>query len=99
MIQCEPLEMDLQMNKISFLISLAWAEGGIDVGDPMLKIEKCCEGVRIPPTRQKFDILSFDILSIETQSVGGCDSHGGATKHRATRSEFLQRFISFLIPF
>ena len=45
MIQCEPLEMELQMNQISFLISLAWAEGGIDVGDPMLEIEKCCEHV------------------------------------------------------
>ena len=53
MIQCEPLEMELQMNEISFLISLAWAEGGIDVGDPMLKIEKFCEGVRAPPTSQK----------------------------------------------
>ena len=28
-------------------------EGGIDVGDPMLKIEKCCEGDRAPPTPQK----------------------------------------------
>ena len=46
MMQCEPLEMELQMNEISFLISLAWAEGGIDVGDPMLKIDKCCEGDR-----------------------------------------------------
>ena len=25
--------MEYQMNEISFLISLAWAEGGIDVGD------------------------------------------------------------------
>ena len=37
----------------NFLISLAWAEGGIDVGDLMLKIEKCCEGDRAPPTPQK----------------------------------------------
>ena len=36
--------------KISFLIYLAWAEGGIDVGDPTPKIEKCCEGVHDPPT-------------------------------------------------
>ena len=53
MIQCEPKETELQMNEISFLISLAWAEEGIDVGDPMLKIEKFCEGVRAPPTSQK----------------------------------------------
>ena len=37
------------MNGISFLISPAWAEGGRDVGDPMLEIEKCYEGVRAPP--------------------------------------------------
>ena len=53
MIQCEPLEMELQMNEISFLISLTWAEGGIDVGDPMLEIEKCCEEDPAPPTSQK----------------------------------------------
>ena len=35
--------MENQMNEIIFLIPLAWAEGGIDVGDPMLKIEKCSE--------------------------------------------------------
>ena len=40
-------------SEINCLISLAWAEGGIDVGDPMLKIEKCCEGDRAPPTPQK----------------------------------------------
>ena len=34
------------LSEINFLISLEWAEGGIDVGDPMLKIEKCCEGDR-----------------------------------------------------
>ena len=45
--------MEYQMNEINFLISLAWAEGGRDVGDPMLKIEKCCEGDRAPPTPQK----------------------------------------------
>ena len=39
--------------EINFLISSAWAKGGIDVGDPMLKIEKCCEGDRAPPTTQK----------------------------------------------
>ena len=33
------------------MISLAWAKGSIDVGDPMRKIEKWCEGV--PPTPQK----------------------------------------------
>ena len=41
------------MNKIKFLISPTWAEGGKDVGDPMPKIEKSCEGVRAPPTPEK----------------------------------------------
>ena len=36
-----------------FWRDLAWAEGGIDAGDPILKVEKCCEGVRAPPTPQK----------------------------------------------
>ena len=48
--------MENQMNEIIFLIPLAWRyppEGGIDVGDPMLKIEKCCGGVRTPPTPEK----------------------------------------------
>ena len=58
------------MNEINFLISLAWAAGGIDVGDPMLKKGKCCEGVRAPPTPQKSEkFRSFDIPSIVTQSV------------------------------
>ena len=45
--------MKYRMNEINLMISLAWAEGGRDVGDPMLKIEKCCEGVRAPPMPQK----------------------------------------------
>ena len=45
--------MEYQMNEINFLRSLAWAEGGKDVGDPMLKIEKCCEWVFASPTPQK----------------------------------------------
>jgi len=36
-IQTESRQMEYQMYKIYFLISLAWAEGGIDVGDPMLR--------------------------------------------------------------
>ena len=34
-----------RMNEINFPISLAWAEGGIDVGDydRLTVIEKCCE--------------------------------------------------------
>ena len=59
-----------KINGIYFQISLAWAEGGIDVGDPILKIEKCCEGVRAPPTPQKIrKFRLFDIPSIVTQSV------------------------------
>ena len=52
-IQTESGQMQYQMNEINFLFSLAWAKGGIDVGDPMLKIEKCCEGVRALPTPHK----------------------------------------------
>ena len=52
-VQCESGFIENPLSEIDFLISLAWAEGGIDVGDPMLKIEKCCEGDRSPPTPQK----------------------------------------------
>ena len=52
-IQTESRQMEYQKNGIIFLITLAWAEGGKDVGDPMLMIEKCCEGVRTPPAQQK----------------------------------------------
>ena len=45
-LQIESRQMEYQMNKINFLIYLAWAEGGTDVGGAMLKIEKCCEGDR-----------------------------------------------------
>ena len=45
--------MECQMNGINFLIPLAWAEGSIDVGDPILNIEKCCERGHAPPTPQK----------------------------------------------
>ena len=37
--------MESPLSEINLLI-LVWAEGGIDVGDPMLKIEKCYEGDR-----------------------------------------------------
>ena len=41
------------MNEIILMISLAWVEGGRDVGDPMLIKEKCREGVHAPPTLEK----------------------------------------------
>ena len=65
------------MNEISFLISLAWAEEVLDVGDPMLKIEKCCEGIHDPPTLEKSEnyFHSFDIPSIETQIVRKRSNH------------------------
>ena len=50
MIQCESGFIESPLSEINFLISLAWAEGGIDVGDPIRKIEKCSEGGRAPPT-------------------------------------------------
>ena len=52
-VQTESKYMECRMNEINFLISLAWVEGGRDVGDPMLKTEKWCEGVRAPPTTEK----------------------------------------------
>ena len=39
-LQCEYGFIERPLSEINFLISLAWAKGGIDVGDPMLKIEK-----------------------------------------------------------
>ena len=42
-LQCEFGFKERPLSEINFLISLAWAEGGIDVGDPMLNIEKCFE--------------------------------------------------------
>jgi len=70
-LQTESRQIECQMSEIGVLISLASAEGGIDVGDPMLKIEKCCEGVRAPPTPQKSEnqFRLFGIPSVETQSV------------------------------
>ena len=46
-------------------------EGGIDVDDPMLKIEKCCEGDRAPPTPQKSENYFRGILlsMIKNQTV------------------------------
>ena len=41
------------MNEVNFLISLALAKGGRDVGDPMLNKEKWREGVHAPPTLEK----------------------------------------------
>ena len=56
-LQCEKVsesrQMEYQINGINFLISAAWAEGGLYVGDSMLRIEKYCGGVRVPPTPQK----------------------------------------------
>ena len=52
-LQTDTRQMEYQINEINFLISLAWAERGKDVGDPIPKIEKCCEGLRAPPTSQK----------------------------------------------
>ena len=52
-IQTETRQMEYQTDEINLLNSLAWAVGGIGMGDPMLKIKKCCEGVRVPPTPQK----------------------------------------------
>ena len=52
-VQCESGFIESPLSEINFLISLAWAKGVIDVGDPMIKIEKCCKRDRAPPTPQK----------------------------------------------
>ena len=52
-LQCEFGFIESPLSEINFLISLAWLEGSKDVGDPMLKIEKCCEGDRAPHMPQK----------------------------------------------
>ena len=36
-VQTESRYIEWRMNEINFLISLAWVEGGIDVGDLMLR--------------------------------------------------------------
>ena len=36
--------MECRINEINFLIFLAWAGGSRDMGDPILKIKKGCEG-------------------------------------------------------
>ena len=53
--------MEYQINGINFL----------GMGNLMLEIEKCCEGVFTPPTREISgnQFRSFDIPSIKTQSV------------------------------
>ena len=57
-VQCESGFIESPLSEINFLISLAWVDGGIDMGDPMLKIEKGCEGDRALPTPQKSEINS-----------------------------------------
>ena len=46
-------------------------EGGIDVGDPMLKIEKCCEGDRAPPTPQKSE-NKFRVIWLSMRKDSHC---------------------------
>ena len=40
-IQTESRQIEYQMNELNFLISPAWAKGGIEVSDPIVLIEKC----------------------------------------------------------
>ena len=54
------MRYELELPESTFLVNNAiyygWAEGGRDVSDPMLKIEKCCEGVRDPSRPEKSEI-------------------------------------------
>ena len=70
-IHTESRQMEYQMNENNFLISLAWTEEGIDVGDSMLKLEKCCEGSVHATEIRKF--ISFIGYSIYRDSV--CITH------------------------
>ena len=70
-VQCESGFIENPLSEIDFLISLAWAEGGIDVGDPMLKIEKCCEGDRDPPTPQKSE-NKFRVIWLSMRKDSDC---------------------------
>ena len=71
LVQCESGFIESPLSEINFLISLAWAEGGIHVGDPMLKIEKCFEGDRAPSTPQKSENKFRVIwLSVIKESYG-----------------------------
>ena len=54
--------MEYRMNGINFLISLAWAEGGIDVGDLMLEIEKCSEVVLKVLYVADFSLIYLDFI-------------------------------------
>ena len=70
-LQCESGFIESPLSKINFLISLTWVEGGIDVGDPMLKIEKCCERDRAPPTSQK-SVNKFRVIWLSMRKDSHC---------------------------
>ena len=70
-IQCESGFIESPPSEINFLISLAWAKGGIDVGNPMLEIEKCCEGDRAPPTPQKSE-NKFPVICLSMRKDSHC---------------------------
>ena len=73
MLQCESGFIESPLSEIKFLISLAWAEGSMDVGDSMLKIEKCCEGDRAPPTPQKSENI-FRVIWLYMRKDSHCNS-------------------------
>ena len=60
-IQCESEFIGSPLSEIHFLISLAWAEGGKDAGDPMLKIKSAVKGIALRPRlrNQKINSESF----------------------------------------
>ena len=70
-LQCESGFIESPLSEIIFLISLAWAKGSTDVGDPMLKIEKCCEGDRAPPTPQKSE-NKFRVIWLSMRKDSNC---------------------------
>ena len=60
-IQTESGQMEYQMHEINFLFSLAWVNWGIDVGDPMLKMEKFCVRPRHRKQKINYVLLIFHL--------------------------------------
>ena len=60
-IQCESGLIESPLSENNFLISLTWAKGDIDVGDPMLKMEKFCVRPRHRKQKINYVLLIFHL--------------------------------------
>jgi len=91
--QCESGIIESPLSEINFLISLAWAEGGIDVGDPMLKIEMCGEGDRAQKSENKFRVIWLSMIKDSNCSFLGLNLF--CRHHFWYSPKFLQKFHDF----